>query len=77
MDTSQAPRKNLKSDIKGCMEPAKEQAKKALSTLPDDATWEDIMYKLYVMEQIALGTKDLDEGRTVSHEEVKKRFGIE
>ncbi|HUS20058.1 MAG TPA: hypothetical protein VMZ25_10445 [Terriglobales bacterium] len=59
------------------MEPAKEQAKKALNALPDDATWEDIMYKLYVMEQIALGTRDLDEGRTVSDEEVKKRFGIE
>lgn len=58
------------------MELAKEQAKRALEALPDDATWEEIMYRLYVVEKIAAGLKDIEEGRTVSHEEVKKRFNL-
>jgi hypothetical protein len=41
------------------MEPAKEQAQQALNALPDDATWEEIMYQLYVREKIAAGTRDL------------------
>lgn len=58
------------------MELAKEQAKRALETLPDDASWEEIMYRLYVTEKIAAGLKDIEEGRTVSHEDVKKRFNL-
>jgi predicted transcriptional regulator len=53
---------------------AKEQAKKALELLPETATWEDIMYQLYVRAKITQGMKDVEEGKLVSHEEVKKRF---
>lgn len=59
------------------MELAKEQAKRALEALPDDATWEEIMYRLYVTEKITAGLKDIEEGRMVSHQDVKKRFNLE
>jgi predicted transcriptional regulator len=42
--------------------------------VPEKATWDDIMYEIYVRKKIAEGIKDADEGRVIPHEEVKKRF---
>jgi hypothetical protein len=52
----------------------KDEAKKLIEKLPDTATWDDIMYELYVKKKIAAGLKAADEGRVVSHEEAKKRL---
>ncbi len=52
----------------------KDEAKKLIEKLPDTATWDDIMYELYVKKKIAAGLKAADEGRVVSHEDVKKRL---
>ncbi len=52
----------------------KDEAKKLIEKLPDTATWDDIMYELYVRKKIAVGLKAADEGRVVSHEEAKKRL---
>lgn len=56
------------------MPSAKKQAIEMIRKLPDKVTWDDIMYEIYVRKKIALGIKAADEGRVVSHEEVKKRF---
>jgi predicted transcriptional regulator len=53
---------------------AKKQALEMIRKLPDKATWDDIMYEIYVSKKIARGIKAADEGKVVSHEEVKKRF---
>lgn len=45
-----------------------------IKKLPERATWDDIMYEIYVRKKIEAGTKAADEGRVVEHEEVKKRF---
>ncbi len=50
----------------------KDEAKKLIEKLPDTATWDDIMYELYVKKKIAAGLKAADEGRVVSHKNVKK-----
>jgi predicted transcriptional regulator len=52
----------------------KDEAKKLIEKMPDSATWDDIMYELYVKKKIAVGLKAADEGRVVSHEEAKKRL---
>ena len=52
----------------------KEEAKKLIDKLPEQATWDDIMYEFYVKKKIDIALKAADEGRVVSHEEVKKRF---
>ena len=52
----------------------KDEAKKLIEKLPDTATWDDIMYELYVKKKIAVGLKAVDEGRVVSDEEAKKRL---
>ena len=52
----------------------KDEAKKMIDRLPDNATWDDIMYELYVKKKIAGGLKAAEEGRVVSHEDAKKRL---
>ena len=51
-----------------------EEAKKLLDSLPDQASWDDIMYEMYVKKKIDEGLKAADEGKLISHEDVKKRF---
>jgi len=54
---------------------AKEEAKKLIDRLPEQASWDDIMYEFYVRQKLETAIKAADEGKVVSHEEVKKRFG--
>ena len=56
------------------METAKEEVRRILDSLPDDATFEDIQYRSYVRQAIAAGVRDVDEGRVVSQEEVERRM---
>ena len=57
-------------------EPTQKQlALQAVQQLPEDATFEDIMERLYLLEKIERGRADVREGRVVAHEEVLKRFG--
>lgn len=42
--------------------------------LPDECTWDDVMYQIYVRQKIEAGIKDTDEGKVVPHEEVFKEF---
>lgn len=56
------------------MQTAKESARDLIDRLPDQVTWEDIMYELYVKQKIEVGIKAVEEGRTISHEEMKRRL---
>ena len=55
------------------MNTPKEATAEILKELPDDATYDDIMYRLYVRRKIERGLKDLEEGRVVSQEEAERR----
>ena len=52
----------------------KQAAKESIEKLPEQASWSDIMYELYVKQKIEAGLKAVAEGRTVPHEEVKRRL---
>lgn len=56
------------------MSPIKQAALKAIRALPDDATIEDIIERLHFIAQVEAGLRDLDEGRFITHEEMKKRI---
>ncbi len=56
------------------MSTAKRAAKQIIDQLPDQATWDDIMYELYVKQKIEAGLADIKEGHTVPHEQVKSEF---
>jgi len=55
------------------MSKAKETAIRIITNLPDQATWDDIMYQLYVKKKIELSLKAVEDGKVYSHEEVKRR----
>ena len=54
----------------------KEQARKIIDELPDTATWEDLIYRLYVREAIEAGVQDADAGRVVEVSEVRAEYGL-
>ncbi len=56
------------------MQSAKEAVRQIIDRLPDQATWDDIMYELYVKQKIEAGLKAVEEGRTIPHEEMKRHL---
>jgi predicted transcriptional regulator len=56
------------------MKTIKEKAIDSISRLPAEATWEDVIYCLYVRRKIEEGIKAAKEGRFVSHDAVKRLF---
>ncbi|NNE48294.1 MAG: hypothetical protein HKN37_16705 [Rhodothermales bacterium] len=52
----------------------KERVLDAVRELPDDATVEDAMERLYFLAKVEKGLQQAEAGRTVSHEEAKRRL---
>jgi predicted transcriptional regulator len=52
------------------MEPLKKDAINIITNLPDDADMEEIMYRLYVLENIRRGQEDAEKGKTMPVEQV-------
>ena len=51
---------------------AKQAALRMIELMPDDVSLEDIVYELYFRQRIDRGLDELDQGKTVSNEEVKR-----
>lgn len=56
------------------MNALKTQVIKMIKKLPDNITVDDIFSELYFKLQVDAGLKQLDEGKGISHEEVKRRM---
>ena len=52
----------------------KKEIEHILKDLPDEAEWDDVMYKIYVRQSIEQGLKDVEKGRVVSHDNIRKKF---
>jgi predicted transcriptional regulator len=52
----------------------KERILQTLQELPEDATYEDAMYRIYVLSSIEDGLEDIAAGRVVTHQEVRQRL---
>jgi hypothetical protein len=52
----------------------KEEARKIIDNMPEQATWDDIMYQFYVKKKIMVSLKAAEDGNIISHEDVKKRL---
>jgi predicted transcriptional regulator len=63
---SQTPTNDLKSP-----------AHQLIDALPEEATWDDVMYMVYVRQCVESGLKDAEAGRVVSIDEVRSRFGLQ
>jgi predicted transcriptional regulator len=55
-------------------ESVKLAAKAVLDTLPEDASWEDVQYHLYVRQQIEAGLEDEAAGRLIDIDEMRQRL---
>jgi len=55
----------------------KDEARRLIEMMADDATWEDLQYEIYVRQAVATGLKDSDDGRTVPLADARKRFGLD
>ena len=54
---------------------AKQRALEAIEKLPEDASLEEVMERLYFLSKVERGLQQADAGQVVSHEEAKRRLG--
>lgn len=52
----------------------KDRVLDAVRDLPEDATVEDVMERLYFLAKVEEGIRQADGGQTVSHEEARRRI---
>jgi len=54
----------------------REQIREAIERLPPDATFEDAIERLVFLAKIEAGLAELDTGKGLPHDEVKRRLGL-
>jgi len=54
----------------------KEEAHRLIERMPQNATWDDLMYEIYVREAIERGLADSKTGRTKDVREVRAKYGL-
>lgn len=52
----------------------KEAAHAIIDNLPDETSWDELLYEMYVRKKIEAGLKSSAEGCSMSHEEARKRL---
>ncbi|MCP4994587.1 MAG: hypothetical protein GY934_12490 [Gammaproteobacteria bacterium] len=56
------------------MHAAKQEALDTIGKLPDDTDMDEIMYRLYVLDKIRKGQEAVEQGQTVTSEELKREI---
>jgi hypothetical protein len=56
------------------MQTVKQTAHELIDHLPDQATWDDVMYTLYVRQKLERSLQAAREGRVTSQEDAKRRI---
>ena len=54
----------------------KEEARRLVERLPDDASWDDLMHEIYVRQAIEAGLEDSRASRLSGLEDVRARLGL-
>ncbi len=52
----------------------KESAIQSIESLPEDATWDDILDRINFMAGVRRGLRELDEGKGIAHQQIKDEF---
>jgi len=52
------------------------EARRLVDNLPENATWDDLTYEIYVRQAIESGLADSEAGRSVDVKEVRAKFGL-
>lgn len=54
----------------------KDKAHRLIDSLPENATWDDLMHEIYVREAIDRGMQDSRAGRVKEVREVRAEYGL-
>lgn len=54
----------------------KSAAREAIDALPDNTTWDDVLYRIYVRRKIEEGLADAEAGCFVDEDELLRQLGI-
>ena len=54
----------------------KEEAHKLVDQMPANATWDDLIYEIYVREVIERSLADSRAGRTKDVKEIRAKYGL-
>ena len=54
----------------------KEEARQLIEKLPEDISWDDLMYEIYVRQTIEAGLADSEAGRVTEVTEVRTKFSL-
>jgi hypothetical protein len=54
----------------------KDEARRLVEKLPDDASWDDLMHEIYVRQAIEAGLEDSHAGKLNSLEDVRAKLGL-
>lgn len=55
--------------------PVKSAARETLDSLPEDTTWDEVIYRLYVRQKIEADLADAEAGNLIPTDEVRRRLG--
>ncbi|MBN2011514.1 hypothetical protein JW960_19440 [candidate division KSB1 bacterium] len=55
---------------------AKDEAHKLIDNMPDNSTWDDLIYEIYVRQTIEKGLADSNANRTKTVNDIRKKYGI-
>lgn len=56
------------------MKSLKNEALAAISSLPEDTSVDEIMYRVYVVDKVRKGQEEAAQGRTLTTEEIEKEI---
>ena len=56
------------------MATAKEEVRRLLEALPDDASFEDVQYSIYVRERVARARQEAENGKFIEQDEIESRM---
>jgi hypothetical protein len=54
----------------------KEEARKLIDKLPENSTWDDFIYQIYVRQTVEAGLVDNKASNVISVQEVREKFGL-
>ena len=54
----------------------RDRIREALEKLPPDATYDDAIERLIFLAKIEAGLAQLDAGKSIPHDDIKRRFGL-
>jgi hypothetical protein len=54
----------------------RQETETLINELPENISWDDLMYRIYVRQKIEKGLQDMQEGRVHTTEELERKFQI-